>query len=149
MMTLDNALQEVTMLGLDTSPIIYYVEANKTYDTIIKAVFVRLDRGLPTAVTSVVTLAEVLVQPLAKGDQKLLQEFRSLLFKGKNLSTLSIDAQIAEHAADLRARYRLRTPDALQIAVALNAGCQAFLTNDIALKRVTELRVLVLDELTV
>lgn len=41
----------------------------------------------------------------------------------------------------------LRTPDALQIAAALVAGCEAFLTNDAGLKRVTELRVLVLDEL--
>jgi predicted nucleic acid-binding protein len=41
----------------------------------------------------------------------------------------------------------LRLPDALQIAVALEAGCEAFLTNDLTLKRVVELRVLVLDDL--
>ncbi len=40
-------------------------------------------------------------------------------------------------------------PDALQVAVALEAGCEAFLTNDAALKRVTALRILVLDELRV
>jgi len=41
----------------------------------------------------------------------------------------------------------LRTPDALQIATALNAGCTAFLTNDFRLQLVTEIRVLVLDEM--
>ena len=50
-------------------------------------------------------------------------------------------------AAGFRARYHLLLPDALQIAVALEAGCEAFLTNDLTLKRVTDLRVLVLDEL--
>jgi predicted nucleic acid-binding protein len=40
-------------------------------------------------------------------------------------------------AASLRARYGLRTPDALQISVALAAGCSAFLTNDARLQRVT------------
>jgi predicted nucleic acid-binding protein len=35
----------------------------------------------------------------------------------------------------------------LQVAAALNVGCQAFLTNDMTLKRVIELRVLILDEL--
>lgn len=58
-----------------------------------------------------------------------------------------VDAAIAERAAALRARYTLRTPDALQIATALHAGCQGFLTNDTALRRVTDLRVLVLHEL--
>jgi predicted nucleic acid-binding protein len=58
-----------------------------------------------------------------------------------------IDSAVAERAADLRARHNLRTPDALQIAAALETGCQAFLTNDTQLKRVTELRVLILDEL--
>ena len=41
----------------------------------------------------------------------------------------------------------MRLPDALQLAVALQEGCEAFLTNDPRLKRVAEPRVLVLDEL--
>lgn len=40
-----------------------------------------------------------------------------------------------------QARYHLRMPDALQVAVAIKAGCEAFLTND------RDLRILVLDEL--
>jgi predicted nucleic acid-binding protein len=36
---------------------------------------------------------------------------------------------------------------ALQIAIALEVGCEAFLTNDVQLKRVTELKVLVVVEL--
>jgi len=48
---------------------------------------------------------------------------------------------------DLRARYSLRTPDALQLAAALSVGCEAFLTNDHDLERVTDLRVRVLDNL--
>jgi predicted nucleic acid-binding protein len=53
----------------------------------------------------------------------------------------------AKRAATLRAVYDLRTPDALQIATALEFNCQAVLTNDKQLQRVTELRVLILDEL--
>jgi hypothetical protein len=44
---------------------------------------------------------------------------------------------VAERAAELRARYNLRTPDALQVATALVRRCEAFLTNDARLKRVT------------
>ena len=41
----------------------------------------------------------------------------------------------------------MRLPDALQIAVAIQEGCEAFLTNDRRLARVAELRVLLLDDL--
>jgi predicted nucleic acid-binding protein len=95
----------------------------------------------------VITLTEVLVHPFRQGNQHLGDQYRALLVTSRDFLTLHIDAAIAEQAADLRARYGLRTPDALQISAALAAGCTAFLTNDARLQRVTELRVLVLDEL--
>ena len=60
---------------------------------------------------------------------------------------IPVTFEIADKAAQLRAQYNLRTPDALHIASAIESGCQALLTNDLGIKRVTELRVLVLDEL--
>lgn len=74
--------------------------------------------------------------------------YRDLLLHSRNFALLDVNVAIAERAAGLRAQYRLRTPDALQIAAALVNGCEAFLTNDIGLKRVTDLRILVLEELT-
>ena len=94
-----------------------------------------------------ITLTEVLVHPFRHGNQHLGHEYRTLLLTSRDFVTLHIDAATAEQAAGLRARYGLRTPDALQISVALAAGCSAFLTNDLRLQRVTELRVLALDEL--
>jgi predicted nucleic acid-binding protein len=114
----------------------------------MQEVFRRIVSGDPSGVTSVVTLAEVLVHPLRRGDLVQHQQYYDLLLNTNHLDTLPITAELAEEAAELRARYNLQTADALQIAVALQEGCEAFLTNDTALSRVTELRVLVLDELT-
>lgn len=50
------------------------------------------------------------------------------------------------HAAELRAAYNLTLADAFQIAVCLAAGCDAFLTNDMSLRRAKEVKVIVLDE---
>jgi predicted nucleic acid-binding protein len=141
-------LAGVTRLGLDTSPVIYFVEANPVYDARVAAIFKRIDAGTLAGITSIITLAEVLVQPLRHGDLTLQAAYRRLLLHSLNFSVLPIDAAAAERAADLRARYNLRLPDALQVAVALTAGCEGFLTNDSSLNRVTELRVLVLDELS-
>lgn len=147
MIRLDDALAGVTKLGFDTSPIIYFIEAHPQYDALATEVFQRAAHDTFIGVTSVISLTEVLVQPIRHGDTYLQQEYRDLLVYTAHFQTLSIDTPIAERAADLRARYNLRTPDALQLATALSAGCEAFLTNDATLKRVSDLRVLVLDEL--
>jgi len=146
-MHLDAALTDVTALGFDTAPIIYFVEAHPRYDALVSAIFQRVANGTLRGLTSVITLSEVLVHPLSQGHTELRDAYRRLLLNSRDFSTLSIDAAIAERAAELRTRYRLRTPDALQIATALAAECTALLTNDRQLQRVTDLRVLVLDEL--
>jgi len=100
-----------------------------------------------TAHSSVITLSEVLTLPYRVGDAALAQRYQSFLLRSRNFSLDLVTADIAEQAANLRARYGLRTPDALQIATALAASCGAFLTNDAQLQRVSELRVLILGEL--
>ncbi|PXF57070.1 MAG: hypothetical protein C4B59_15900 [Candidatus Methanogaster sp.] len=60
---------------------------------------------------------------------------------------MPLSCAIAEEAARLRARYNVRTPDAIQMATAIRAGASFFLTNDSHLPTIPELRVLVLDEL--
>lgn len=147
MTNLDVALQGVQRLAVDTAPVIYLIEVNPHYDALVTEIFQRISNGVLEGLCSVITLTEVLVQPLRKGDQQLAQDYSNLLLNSHHFVTVPIDPAIATSAADLRARYNLRTPDALQIAAALEHGCQAFLTNDATLSRVTEIPVLVLDEL--
>ena len=146
-MKVEDALRGVDRLGIDTAPVIYLIEAHARYAATMLAVVERLDSGEILGVTSVVTLGEVLVQPVACGDRVLQRRYRELLLHGAGLRLCPIDAASAERAAELRARYGMRLPDALQIAVALQEGCEAFLTNDRRLARVTELRVLLIDDL--
>ena len=147
MTKLDDALVSVISLGLDTSPFIYFVECDPLRIDVAREVFRRVDTGVIVGFCSVITLTEVLTQPKRAKNVTLENEYRSLLLSSRNLSLVTITPAIADRASDLRATYRLRTPDALQIAAALDSGCEAFLTNDFQLKRVAELRVLVLDEL--
>ena len=52
---------------------------------------------------------------------------------------------IARKASDLRAAFRIKAPDAIQIATAIVRGATAFLTNDRIFENVKEIDVLVLD----
>ena len=144
-MRLDNALTGITTLGFDTPPLIYFVERHPTYVDMMRTIIQRVDTGTIAGYSSVVTLTEVLTLPKRLGNTTIEQAYRDVLLYSRHFTLISIDTAIAEQAAALRAYYTLRTPDALQIATALHAGCQGFLTNDIALRRVTSLRVLVLD----
>ena len=146
-MKLDDALQNVDFLSLNTSPFIYFVEQNPLYVDLMREVFRRVTDGDFQSCSSVITLTEVLVQPLRRNNQTLADDYRDLLFNGTNFQLFSLTASIAERAAELRAKYNLRTPDALQIATALENNCDAFLCNDDGLKRVTELRIIILDTL--
>ncbi|HXD33672.1 MAG TPA: PIN domain-containing protein [Pyrinomonadaceae bacterium] len=89
----------------------------------------------------------MLVQPFVKGRKDLLSVYRDLLLNSFNFHTAPITAQSAERAAEIRAVYGLRLPDAIQVAFALDVGCQALVTNDRSMVRVKELSVLVLDDL--
>ncbi|MBI5828755.1 MAG: PIN domain-containing protein [Chloroflexi bacterium] len=145
-MKLTELFQTTTRLFLDTAPVIYLVEQNPRYIAIVDAIFERVDEGGLAAVASPVTLAESLVAPYRLGRPEVAEAFMELLAGGEGVTFVAIDSIVAASAADFRARYNLSLPDALQAAVALVAGCDAFLTNDAALKRVTELRVITLDE---
>jgi predicted nucleic acid-binding protein len=148
-MDINEALEDVTFLFLDTAPVIYFVEQHPVYFSIVNTIFDRIDQGGITAVTSPITLAECLIIPYKTGALHLQQNFLELVTTAQHTLFFPIDADMAKKAARLRAEYNLTLSDAFQIAAALETGCQAFLTNDLTLKRITALSVLVLNELTV
>jgi hypothetical protein len=107
-MKLDDGLRGVTRLGIDTAPVIYFVEAHPTYDTLVTEIFRRIGSGAFRGITSVITLGEALVRPLTNADLPLQEAYRDLLLLDRRLQTVGIDAVHADRAAQLRAHYRLR-----------------------------------------
>jgi predicted nucleic acid-binding protein len=148
-MKIEDAFKSVQLVGVDTAPFIYYVEQHPTYFTLTKAIFERVSKDLLLVSASALALTEVLMKPIQATNTHLHQEYRDLLLNTKNVSTIAIDINIAVRAAELRATYNLKTPDALHVASAIVAGCDAFLTNDSGIKRVTEINILILDELEI
>ena len=146
-MKIEEALRRVSRLAFDTAPIIYFVEANPTYDALVSNIFNRVASGVIEGRTSIISLSEVLVQPILARRSDLQNAYRELLLKSSNFQTLPVGVTVAESAARLRAVYGLRLPDAIQIAFAIDSGCQAIVCNDHSMQRVTELPVLVLDDL--
>lgn len=146
-MKLEEALRDVKRIFLDSAPVIYYIDANPTYFSIIDEFFERIESSSIRVVTSPVTLAECLILPIRKKNLHQQQLFIDILTSQDTTDFVKINSAIARNAAEIRVRYNLQLPDAFQIATALEADCGAFLTNDAQLQRVSDLKVLVLGGL--
>ena len=138
---------EGAVVGLDTAPLIYLIEKHPRYLAAVKPFFIALDEGRLTAVTSTLTLTETLVHPLRNRETELVEQYQNILLGARNLTTYDLSPPIAVQAAAIRAEYKMRTPDAIQLATALTANADFFLTNDRELARYSELEVLVVDKL--
>ncbi len=146
-MKISHALQGVRRLGVETAPYIYYVENHPTYANKMDAVIEIVETMSIEIYTASIALTELLMKPLQAQNQSLVDSYRELLTDTDYIYLVSVTPAVAEKAAYLRARYGLRTPDALHVAAAISANCNVFLTNDLGLKRVSELQILILDEL--
>jgi predicted nucleic acid-binding protein len=134
-------------IALDTSVFIYQLEANPRYVSLTDTIFSWLEQTPHTAVTSTITMAELLVQPYRDNDEHQVDEFYGLLSTYPNLDWVAPDLAIADVAARLRALHRLRTPDALQAATAIQGSATGLITNDSAFQRMNDFEVVMLDEL--
>jgi len=136
-----------TTVGLDTAPLIYFVEEHPAYLRIVDPFFEAMGRGDIQVVTSTLTLAEVLVHPHKRGDRSLVDQYSLMLLDTENLETLPVSSEIADQAARIRAAHGVKTPDSIRLATALAGKATAFLTNDGDLQAPPGLRRIVLDDL--
>ncbi|MBO0981255.1 PIN domain-containing protein [Microbacterium sp. SD291] len=77
--------------------------------------------------TSPLVLPECLVGPLRAGDMELRDRHLALY---ERVEHIDLGPEVFVRAAELRAEFGLRTPDALHLAAAQLAGCEELWTND-------------------
>jgi predicted nucleic acid-binding protein len=119
---------------LDANFFIYVLESVEPWARAAGEVLRALDRGELTAVTSELSLAECLVKPLELGLSEIADTYRSFLKDHRFLTIGPVTREILIEAARLRAVSRIKLPDAIHAATALQKGCSSFLTNDDRLK---------------
>lgn len=146
-MKLESALRGARRIYMDTAPLVYWLDTNPAYIAKMDYIVGLVESKQLRVFTSSIALTELMVRPLRLGNVDLAQEYYDVLDLHKQFSVLLITHEVAISAAAIRARYRLRTPDALHAASALLQRCDAFLTNDSDFRRVQDLNVLVLDDL--
>jgi predicted nucleic acid-binding protein len=145
-MGLKGVLKNHRRLMVDTAPIIYLIEESDIYLKVIEDIFDHGKKEGNNIFSSVITLSEVLTQPLKNKRTDLVERYKDFLLSSDDFTIYSIDPLIAEKSSILRAKYEIRTPDALQLAVGIENDATLFVTNDNGLKKIKEIDVLVLTD---
>jgi predicted nucleic acid-binding protein len=80
-------------------------------------------------VTSVISMIECRSKPLRDGDLPRVGLYDAF-FSSMDLTLCPVDAAVAEMATQMRAKYNLKTPDAIHVATAAIHGVSLVVTTD-------------------
>jgi predicted nucleic acid-binding protein len=144
---LTERIRSFSVIGLDTAIFIYHFEENPTYLPLTRELLSSIEMGERKGVTSAITLMEIIVKPFALGRIDVARKYEAMLVNFPNLDIVDLDRDVIRQAARLRAEYRIRPPDALQVNASLLYGADVYITNDGSLKRLQDkLDVIILDD---
>ena len=135
-------------ISLGTNVFIYFLEDHPRYGAWCASLFDRIEPGHNPAVTSTVTLLELLVHPYRGQKDELAQKIFALASTYPKLEWVPLTMNLADRVAELRTRYRLSTPDAIQLGTAIVHKAMRFYGNDRGLRRVKEIECILVDDLT-
>lgn len=134
------------LVYFDANSLIYTVEKHPVYGPLLQPLWQAAKAKTIEVVSSELALLETLVGPIKRGDITLENDFKQALL-GTEMRLLPITQPILWAAARLRATTKLKTPDALHAATALESGCVLFVTNDVGFRAVANLPLVLLDDL--
>jgi predicted nucleic acid-binding protein len=138
-------LSSYSTLYLDTSVYIYFFEDNAEFgDAAERILTTAIEQSLPVF-ASALLFTELLTLPFKIHHLDLMNLYLHLPFTIPSLHTIPLSTKIAMRAAQLRAQYNLRTPDAIHLATAIDQQADCFICADKKLRRVKEIKVLCLS----
>lgn len=112
---------------VDTAPWIYLLEDHPAFAPRFSGLFEAAEQGHFNLALTPITVAEVLTGPFKAGQTALAKRYETAL--GQYL-LVPMSMAVASLAAQLRVQYRLKLPDAIQLASALDIGAAALVTHD-------------------
>lgn len=128
-MGLLNAIQGNSVY-LDTNIWIYALEGFPAFAQELATLFQAIDQGQLAAVTSELSLSEVLVKPIQNGNTAQQDIYKQAISSTSTLQVVPVQRDVLIEAATLRATVNLKLPDAIHAATAISTQCSTFLTND-------------------
>lgn len=137
-----SGIKNFKFVGIDSNLFIYHFENNQKYSRFTQEVFERLSTNNLKAVTSIISIIETLSYPLPP---KVIKDIQDAFSTIPNLNIVDVNYEVALEASRIRREYKIRTPDAIQLATSLIFKAEAFITNDQRLRKFRKLPIILLD----
>ena len=118
-------------IGVDTMVFIYLFEKDPRFFPKVELLFSLAEKEECTLITSTISIIESLSVHSLEERPQAKDEIEHFFRECTGLRVYSVDGIVAEEAARIRRKFSsLRTPDALQLAVAQLHSADVFITND-------------------
>lgn len=140
------SLEKNHRVFLDTMCFIYYFEDSKKYASLCEKIFQYLLEKRIIAFTSLISYSEILIEPKKSKNHHLESFYREIFQNFPGLQITDYNWWVAELSAEIRVKYSIKLPDAINISSAIISEADVFITNDQKLTPIKEIPVLVLKD---
>jgi predicted nucleic acid-binding protein len=113
----------------DTNLFIYLLGDSPKFGQAVEDLRRRMLRRNDRLLTSAISVGEVLTKPFSTGNTALADRYRTF-FVASSVTVSSFDFEAAEAYAQIRQDKSIRPADAIQLACAVSAETDLFITND-------------------
>lgn len=126
---------------IDTNLFIYFFENNPNYADKVEKLFEESINKNILLISSELLYLELSVLPIKKQNSKILKLYTDIENYLPNLDLIPISKNILLKAAEIRATYNYRSPDAIHLSTALSEKCKGFYCADKNLKSFEQIKI--------
>lgn len=142
---MNKALEKSRVLFLDTGAVVRLLQMHPDYYPVVSSVLDFAYENNLTILVSNVTLFELSKKAFAAGEGLLSRQYREFFEHSRNVKACEVTSEIAVKAAELAAK-NLSTEESMRLATAYVCGADCILTDCVAFRDMTDIPVVLLDE---
>lgn len=143
--TLIAELAQATLVHIDARVLAHHLIGDRLASE-TSQILAAVREGAIRTQTSTITLYQILAEVYRRGEKELARDVARTLQVHQGLTMVPTSPEIAIQAAEVRAQLGGRPERAIQIATALVAGAEVFLTSGSGIRRIAGMRVVNVED---
>ena len=142
---MNRALEKSRVLFMDTGAVVRLLQMHPDYYPVVSSVLDFAYENNVTLLVSNVTLFELSRRACAAGESVLSRQYREFFEHSRSVKACDVTGEISVKAAEFAAKG-LSTEESLRLATAYVCGADCILTECAAMRDMTDVTVVLLDE---